>query len=212
MIVDHQIIRWNDNWSFIMMKTEKSRHVVVNWKGPFGISDVLSRRVDGTAKGVYQIYSDHPTFGAEALLYIGKTFGKGGNRSFHSRLTEHDGEWACFESNCCAYLRDVSDNSGVIVDNATVELAETLLIYWHTPPYCTRSKQFEPKKLKDLWVQSIGSRYRLFNCLSTAWLIYDHRQNKLDYQASTRLEDREDDAREYVKKKSLLDLLRTTRK
>ena len=212
MIVDHSVIRWNNDWLFIMMKTDKSRHITVNWKGPFGIGDVLAKRVDGSANGIYQIYSDHPIFGRNTLLYIGKTFGKEGNRSFHSRLAEHDGEWACYESNCCAYLGEVSDSSGQAVGNSTIELAETLLIAWHYPPYCTRSKEYDSTKLQDLWVQSIGNRQRLFECVSTGWIIFDRRKRVIDYQASTRLEHREGEVQAYVARTNLKAALEATPK
>jgi hypothetical protein len=80
------------------------------------------------------------------------------------------------------------------------------------PPYCTRSKEINSKKLKDLWVENAGSPHRLFDCVSTTWIIYNHDRREFDYQASTRLEDREDEARAYVKEKDLLAAVEGARK
>ncbi len=115
-----------------------ARFVQVTWTGPLGYDknglrtsdldpggpdkDNLSR-LKGKS-GLYLVIGDHPTHGARTLLYIGRT-----NR-FQRRLdAEH--KWIADEWRVEVYL-------GTLSDPSLLEDVESLLIYAHSPPYCSQ--------------------------------------------------------------------------
>lgn len=115
-----------------------SRFVLVTWHGPFGYdkNGLRRSRVDpggpvGTdlrglrgKSGIYVVIGDHPTYGARALLYIGRT-----NR-FERRLNEEH-EWIADEWRVEVYL-------GTLSDPSALNDVESLLIHAHSPPYCSK--------------------------------------------------------------------------
>ena len=61
----------------------------LHWKGSHSLDEV--RVMDEAADyGVYQIYSAHPVYGADALVYIGKANGE----TFGSRFRQPDYNWS----------------------------------------------------------------------------------------------------------------------
>lgn len=61
--------------------------VHVQWEGPLDRESAISRREWRVDRGVYQVYGAHPVYGADSLLYIGKTDGQ----TFGQRVAQH--EW-----------------------------------------------------------------------------------------------------------------------
>ncbi len=61
------------------------------WEGPFTQEEIIKNKINSkkydnraTDIGLYQVYSSHPLYGADVLVYIGMTVAEGG---FKSRLT-----------------------------------------------------------------------------------------------------------------------------
>ena len=79
--------------------------------------------------GLYQIYGRHPVYGNDVLLYIGKTSGDSGTRSFQKRLNEHFrvGGRFYYHTNLSISLCPVQFN------DEEVSAAESILISTHKP-------------------------------------------------------------------------------
>lgn len=108
-----------------------SRHIHLDWDGPYTYEDAL-KLTDPTDKGLYQIYGAHPVYGAEVLLYIGKT-----TRLFGHRLSEEG--WRSTNpdaANLKIYVGRLSGTNGTPSAESWLEeitIAETFLIYAHWP-------------------------------------------------------------------------------
>ena len=53
----------------------RTRHITIEWDHPCIIEQVRRLNDDGDDYGLYQIYGDHPSSGANTLLYIGRVGG-----------------------------------------------------------------------------------------------------------------------------------------
>jgi len=105
--------------------------IELEWSGPFSInwdknekfytlSDIPAQ-LQNTA-GIYQVYGRHPVYGANVLLYIGKT-----EQSFGDRLMEHFKNRFWFHSDLSVRL---TTNS---IDSVNIENVESILIAAHKP-------------------------------------------------------------------------------
>ncbi len=134
-----------------MSKEEKMKEINIWWEGPFTQDDIINDKIDSeqydnkaTDIGLYQVYSSHPLYGADVLVYIGMTVAKGG---FKSRLKNR---WVIESGddseNVKIYLGRIFSYSKKIAkkDEITmIKQAESLLINALTPAFNT---QYEPSE------------------------------------------------------------------
>lgn len=148
----------------------------IEWSGPFTIpydEETWERNLSNVAERVqvgetvYQIYGQHPVFGANALLYIGIT------ERQDARFKEHFKENARFW-----YFEGVSVHIGVPEpetqnqENA-LENAEALLIAHHKPPLNRNHIDTPPLEAHSLHIFNWGARGVLFPECSGRWFYWD---------------------------------------
>lgn len=105
-----------------------ARPIHIKWTLYQSLDDVLASEA-ASQPGLYQYYGQHPVYGADRLLYIGKAVGQG----VSERLMQHVHDaWSSVPVKIC--FGEILSNS--INDDSTVNqisLAESLLIYSHSP-------------------------------------------------------------------------------
>lgn len=149
------------------MKTEDIRLLRIDWAGPEAVDVVCGRAETGDCYGVYQIYGEHPVFGRDSLLYIGRAR----ERTFQRRLEEHQRDWLSQEEGVTVRLGrlrqgDYGRGPGW---QKLVEEAEALLIYWHAPPY--NSANINRYTGRPLCIQNAGRRGSLAIELTSMWSV-----------------------------------------
>ena len=116
------------------------------WEGPFTQEEIVGNKINSkkydikaTSIGLYQVYSSHPLYGADVLVYIGMTEGKGG---FQRRLKD---TWVIESGddseNVKIYLGGLFSNSKTIDEKTEIvkiKQAEALLINALTPAFNTQ--------------------------------------------------------------------------
>ncbi len=115
--------------------------IKINWFGPFSPEEIINNNIqengiNGTDKGLYQIYGSHPLYGEGILVYIGRTKQK---NNFAKRLKNR---WE-YESdknryNVTIYLGKIFDDQVKLSDSALdqkIDKAEVLLINTLKPAY-----------------------------------------------------------------------------
>jgi len=147
------------------------RVIHVEWSGSYSYSEVINNSLkdDFTVKpsdsGLYQIYGNHPVYGNDVLIYIGKT-----NQNFLKRLKGRSVimDNADF-SNVKIYLGKIfydncEHNSSIDED---ISKAESLLIHFHKPS--NNSSNINSFKCFDenITVINIGHYRSLQKCIST---------------------------------------------
>lgn len=116
----------------------------VYWEGPYSLDSITQDKTRSIVKDwhcLYQIYGDHPTYGRDVLLYIGKT-----ERDAKERLSEH---YSRFSNQCDevkVFLASFGEFTSwhemregnyepISKDNTELNTIESLLIYAHQPAY-----------------------------------------------------------------------------
>lgn len=136
----------------------------VYWEGPYSLEAITQDRNRELVKEwhcLYQIYGDHPTYGRDVLLYIGKT-----ERAIKERLSEHYSRFynQCEEvkvffasfGNFTSWAEMRKDNyDPVSQDSVMLNAIESLLIYAHQPSYNIKSLSGT--------VFFFGKNFRIFN-------------------------------------------------
>jgi hypothetical protein len=111
--------------------------------------------------GIYQIYGDHPVYGENILLYIGKA----NQQNYSTRLSEHSDLFASHLYNLrrvhLSYFCEIDDikkeNWGEAID-----MAEKILINAHMPVYNAQNiKGLLPVDTPDILICNWGERGRL---------------------------------------------------
>lgn len=130
----------------------------INWEGPFSPEQARTLN-SGSDYGLYQYYGDHPTYGANVLLYIGKAE----NQTLGRRLSQHN--WPLWiPSNTEIYIGRVC--SDVLLDNKEWErritLAEKILIFSHSPAFNTSNLNQIGHTGEDIRILNWGRRRSLF--------------------------------------------------
>ncbi len=145
------------------------RRVRVNWEGPISFESALLLNDEEKDYGLYQIYGQHVVFGSGALLYIGMTR----DQTFSVRIRQHDAEWLREESDVSIRVGRIfpedyehdpprwRDWEKVLADT------ESLLVYWHSPPY--NSRNISNYGGPALHVQNWGGRGSLLPECSSNW-------------------------------------------
>ena len=117
----------------------------VHWQGPYTYEEVLALESEPNLV-LYSVYSTHPMYGCNVLVYIGMTT-KGASR----RLTQHS-HWTLHEPNpvqiYAAAIGEFTswkqwDNTEEYppLPESTISEIEALLIISHQPAYNSRSKK-----------------------------------------------------------------------
>ncbi|WP_429123397.1 hypothetical protein [Aeromonas allosaccharophila] len=132
----------------------------VFWEGPYKLDDIIDTQNKLVHDGhcLYQIYGDHPCYGRDVLLYIGKTLQGAATRikQHHKRFSSQVEEVKIFIASCHEFNswehRDSITKYGTI-DSNTLDQIESLLIYAHQPAY-------NSDKIKTL---TTNHAFRVFN-------------------------------------------------
>lgn len=109
----------------------------IDWSGPY-ILDELSELDDETTDyGLYQIYGNHPIYGKEVLLYIGKA----DKQTFGKRISQERWGYVDNYERIQIYIGRLAGNSTPTsrIWSKEIDLAEKLLIYSHKPAYNSMS-------------------------------------------------------------------------
>ncbi len=162
------------------------KEINIWWEGPFTQEEIVeneisSKKYDNRATdiGLYQVYSSHPLYGADVLVYIGMTVAKGG---FQSRLNNR---WVMENGNDTEnvkiYLGRIFDHSRVI-DKKTeidcVKKAEALLINALSPAFNSSYIQSAGSYVKDDYQVNNENNYRkLYPQLSSHYYWKDENIN-----------------------------------
>ena len=143
------------------------RLVRVHWDAPRSLDKIFDLNDPNNDCGLYQVYGHHVVFGPGALLYIGKTC----DQTFSARFDQHRA-WLQHESEIVVRVgrlrrEDYRDEEHWRDWKEVVGLVEQLTIYWHSPPYNTKSiTRYTGSPLR---VQNWGHRGRLLPEYSSEW-------------------------------------------
>lgn len=128
----------------------------IEWDGPFQQNDLSKLSDASTDYGVYQIYGNHPVYGKNVLLYIGKAV----QQTFSVRINQEDWQYANNTDLMEIYVGRLAGNITPEVEiwNQQIDLAEKLLIYSHKPAYNSMSIYRIPnEKLYELHILNWGN-------------------------------------------------------
>ncbi len=102
----------------------------IEWKGPFKIDKAKSKN-GKEDHGVYQIYGNHPVYGSQVLLYIGKAV----DQTYGERINQDERIWL-FDKDFWPieiYFGQVGESETGMKKEILIDLVEKLLIYSHQP-------------------------------------------------------------------------------
>lgn len=112
---------------------ENRLDIHINWEGPFTLKQALELNSSHDF-GLYQYYGDHPVYGENVLLYIGKAV----KQTFSQRLSQHN--WHLWVSSPVQlYLGRIFAEEEIPESEweSRISLAEKVLIYSHSPAFNT---------------------------------------------------------------------------
>jgi hypothetical protein len=117
----------------------------ISWEGPHGLKDIgydfkKEKYCDednnklndmNTDYGLYQVYGNHPIYGNNVLLYIGKA----DRQTFKKRLSQEGWEYNFDSRNIQFYVGRLFGKEKPTEDewSKEIEIAENMLIYSHEP-------------------------------------------------------------------------------
>lgn len=119
------------------METTKTKIIQIHWEGPYKISDLPKLKNGVTDYGIYQIYGNHPVYGKDVLLYIGKAY----VQTFGERIPQENWLDTNDSNNIKIYVGrfhgpQTPTETEWFYEN---DLAEKLLIHVHKPAYNSKS-------------------------------------------------------------------------
>lgn len=152
----------------------------VYWEGPFSLNEIINNQTTINCDVVkrwhslYQIYGDHPCYGHDILLYIGRT-----EQGIKERFEKH---WNRFSNQCDEVKiflgsfnefrnwktwKRISHYQPATIKDPSLDAIESLLIYSHQPAY--NSRELCSTKFKDLNIRifNTGRRKSLLPEMST---------------------------------------------
>lgn len=139
----------------------------IDWDGPFSLQQLKSLCDARTDVGVYQIYGAHPIYGADVLLYIGKTE----EQTFGVRIEQENWGRNSDEANVKIYIGRLagSETPDAMQWKREIGLAEQLLIYAHSPARNSKNLQtIREDGLKNLHIMNWGNHRDLLPEVSGA--------------------------------------------
>jgi len=134
------------------MEVVNGHLIQIRWDGPYRLTELSSLNDVKTDYGVYQIYGKHTVYGENVLLYIGQA----NQQTFGTRIMQHS-YW--FEDDFSIYIGRLNASNTPKDDIWTEEinLAESLLIYVHTPAYNTMNiNSINYSKLENIHILNLG--------------------------------------------------------
>lgn len=131
------------------METTKTSLIQILWDGPYSITDLVKLKNEETDYGIYQIYGNHPIYGNDVLLYIGKA----DFQTIGQRISQENWPDTNDYKNTKIYVGRFhgSKNPTATEWSVEIDLAERLLIYVHIPVYNAKVIS----SIKDLEFQDI---------------------------------------------------------
>jgi hypothetical protein len=147
--------------------------IYLEWDGPYGFDELHELDDESCDYGVYQIYGEHPVYGAEVLLYLGKADGQ----TFGRKLMEEKAYWEA-ENEFQPLSVCVGRLAGEVTPSqedwrAEIDAAARLLIYAHAPVFNGRELASVPDAdLKDLHLINWGTVMDLSPEVSGARWLY----------------------------------------
>ncbi len=134
----------------------EQRIIHIEWQGPFHWKEIKSLSAPSD-RGIYQVYGCHPLYGADVLLYIGKT----DNQTFARRLKQESfWQWHQDFGRLSLYVGRLA-GSGTPRESEwskQIDLAERLLIVSHEPAVnAQKSIQRDSPELQSVHVFNWGS-------------------------------------------------------
>ena len=130
----------------------------IDWAGPYSLAE--ARALHGpTDHGLYQYYGEHPVYGRDALLYLGKTE----KQTFGRRLAQNNWEyWS--PTPVTIYVGRLCLNISISEDEALakISLAERILLFAHSPGFNTANLNNIRHTGEDVRVLNWGMRKSLF--------------------------------------------------
>jgi len=130
----------------------------IDWQGPLSLSEARALRSDEDY-GLYQYYGDHPVYGANVLLYIGKASGQ----TFGHRISQHNWHsWIptsteIFVGRICAECH-LEDREWERI----IGLSEKIQIFAHSPAFNAANLNKIGHEGDDVRVLNWGKRKSLF--------------------------------------------------
>ncbi|MGN4718480.1 hypothetical protein ACTFQ7_22070 [Bacillus cereus group sp. MYBK226-2] len=115
------------------METTKTSLFQILWDGPYNITDLIKLKNEEIDYGIYQIYGNHPVYGNDVLLYIGKA----DLQTIGQRISQENWPDTNDSNNTKIYVGRFhgSKNPTETEWSVEIDLAERLLIYVHKPAY-----------------------------------------------------------------------------
>lgn len=130
----------------------------IEWEGPLNIEEARALQSQEDY-GLYQYYGEHPAYGSNALLYIGKAE----DQTLGSRLSQND--WHIWSASvaeiyvgriCCA--APMSDAQW----KEFIDLSERILLFSHSPSFNTKNlNNINYQGTGDVRVLNWGKRKKL---------------------------------------------------
>jgi len=123
---------------------EEQYIIHVDWDGPYTLDQLTELKTEKVDTGVYQIYGNHPIYGADILLYIGKAI----CQTFGVRIAQEGWDRNSDVKGLKVYVGRLAGNSTPSDEIWTkeIDLAERLLIYSHSPARNSQCIQNIPNK------------------------------------------------------------------
>jgi len=143
------------------METTKIRLIQIDWDGPYKISELHSIKNEEIDYGIYQIYGNHPVYGNDVLLYIGKA----AYQTLGKRISQENWLDTNDSNNTKIYVGRFHGfrNPTEIEWELEIDLAERLLIYVHKPAYNARSiSSLKDSEFQDIHILNWGNYRSLF--------------------------------------------------
>ena len=122
----------------------KIKNIKIEWYGSYSLKDIgyndnedryslsdIELNDETKDYGIYQIYGNHPVYGTNVLLYIGKAQ----KQPFAKRISQENWEYNTDANNIKIYIgriyneKKYSDN----IWEKMIDIAEKMLIYSHEP-------------------------------------------------------------------------------
>jgi hypothetical protein len=155
--------------------------IYVEWDGPYSFDELEELYDESCDFGLYQIYGDHPMYGEETLLYLGRTV----DRTFGAKLVEEQPYWEAegdFQPLAIYVGRLAGEMTpGGDVWGQEIDLAARLLIFAHAPVFNGRELGAAPDNdLQKVHVINWGAHMDLAPEISGARWLYKFTE-LLDY-------------------------------
>lgn len=130
----------------------------IDWQGPFSLEQALQLQAE-TDYGLYQYYGEHPIYGQNTLLYLGSAT----KQSLGKRLSQHNWHlWSATPVEIYVGRLCTDKPIEITVARQKLCLAESILLFSHSPGFNTSNLNSIGHKGDDVRVLNWGKRKSLF--------------------------------------------------